>query len=49
MLPKNWETSVYQYMHLLRKKIEKDPNSPQWIMNVKGFGYKLNVVNSEVL
>jgi DNA-binding response OmpR family regulator len=36
------KSDLYQYMHLLRKKIEKDANNPQWIMNVKGFGYKLN-------
>jgi DNA-binding response OmpR family regulator len=41
------KSDLYQYMHLLRKKIEKDPNNPQWILNVKGFGYKLNIGNSE--
>jgi DNA-binding response OmpR family regulator len=41
------KSDLYQYMHLLRKKIEKNPNNPQWIMNVKGFGYKLNIGNSE--
>ncbi len=39
------KSDLYQYMHLLRKKIEKDPNNPQWIMTVKGFGYKLNIDN----
>jgi len=37
------KSDLYQYMHLLRKKIEHDPNNPQWILTVKGFGYKLNV------
>jgi len=41
------KSDLYQYMHLLRKKIEKDPNNPQWIMNVKGFGYKLNVTQED--
>jgi DNA-binding response OmpR family regulator len=41
------KSDLYQYMHLLRKKIEKDPNNPQWIMTVKGFGYKLNIGNSK--
>ena len=41
------KSDLYQYMHLLRKKIEKDPNNPQWIVTVKGFGYKLNISNSE--
>ncbi len=40
------KSDLYQYMHLLRKKIEKDPNNPQWIMNVKGFGYKLNMAQT---
>ncbi len=39
------KSDLYQYMHLLRKKIEKDVNNPQWIMNVKGFGYKLNTAH----
>ena len=36
------KSDLYQYMHLLRKKMEKDPNNPEWILNIKGFGYKLN-------
>lgn len=42
------KSDLYQYMHLLRKKIEVDPNNPQWILTVKGFGYKLNVATSAV-
>lgn len=34
---------VKQYIYQLRSKIERDPHSPQWIQNVKGFGYKLVV------
>jgi DNA-binding response OmpR family regulator len=41
------KSDLYQYMHLLRKKIEIDPNNPQWIVTVKGFGYKLNIGHSE--
>lgn len=37
------KSDLYQYMHLLRKKIENNPNKPQWILTVKGFGYKLNM------
>ncbi|MEQ1558318.1 MAG: winged helix-turn-helix domain-containing protein, partial [Methyloglobulus sp.] len=37
------KADLYQYMHLLRKKIEQDPNTPKWLMNIKGFGYKLNL------
>ncbi len=39
------KSDLYQYMHLLRKKIENDPNNPQWILTMKGFGYKLNVAS----
>ena len=38
------KSDLYQYMYLLRKKIEKDHNSPQFIMTVRGVGYKLNKV-----
>lgn len=41
------KSDLYQYMHLLRKKIEEDPNNPQWIMTVKGFGYRLNIDEAE--
>ena len=34
-------TDVKQYIYHLRSKIERDPQSPQLIQNVKGFGYKL--------
>ncbi len=40
------KSDLYQYMHLLRKKVELDPNNPCWILTVKGFGYKLNVAGS---
>lgn len=40
------KADLYQYMHLLRKKLENDPNNPQWLMNVKGFGYKLNMTQA---
>jgi DNA-binding response OmpR family regulator len=34
---------VKQYVYQLRSKIEREPHLPQWIQNVKGFGYKLAV------
>ena len=34
-------TDVKQYIYHLRNKIDRDPQSPQLIQNVKGFGYKL--------
>jgi DNA-binding response OmpR family regulator len=36
------KSDLYQYMHLLRKKVEQDPDNPQWISTVKGVGYRLN-------
>lgn len=41
------KSDLYQYMYLLRKKIEIDTNNPQWIITVKGFGYKLNIDHHE--
>jgi DNA-binding winged helix-turn-helix (wHTH) protein len=32
---------VKQYIYLLRKKVESDPEHPQLIVTVRGFGYKL--------
>ena len=32
---------VYVHIRWLREKIEKDPNKPQRIVNVRGVGYKL--------
>ena len=37
------KSDLYQYMHLLRKKIEDDPDNPLWIVTIKGVGYKLNI------
>ena len=36
------KSDLYQYMHLLRKKVEEDPDIPKWILTVKGVGYRLN-------
>jgi DNA-binding response OmpR family regulator len=41
------KSDLYQYIHLLRKKIEKDHNQPQLILNAKGFGYKLNLLSRQ--
>ncbi|WP_114325783.1 winged helix-turn-helix domain-containing protein [Candidatus Colwellia aromaticivorans] len=30
-------------MHLLRKKVECDPDNPHWIITIKGVGYKLHI------
>lgn len=34
-------TDVKQYVHLLRKRIERNPKEPRWIESVRGFGYRL--------
>jgi DNA-binding response OmpR family regulator len=31
--------NIKPYIHYLRKKIERDPAAPQWIMTVRGVGY----------
>ena len=35
------KSDLYQYMHLLRRKVEKNPDDPHWIVTIKGVGYKL--------
>ena len=37
------KSDLYQYMHLLRKKVELDPDNPHWIVTIKGIGYKLHI------
>ena len=34
-------TDVKRYIHLLRRKLERDPRQPALILTVPGFGYKL--------
>jgi len=36
------KSDLYQYIHLLRKKIENVYDNQQLILTVKGFGYRLN-------
>ena len=37
------KADLYQFMHLLRKKVELDPYKPNWIVTVKGIGYQLQI------
>ena len=37
------KSDLYQYMHLLRKKVEFDSDNPHWIITIKGVGYKLKI------
>jgi|SRR5690606_4302742 len=34
--------SVKKYVYFLRRKLESDPSRPRLVLNVRGFGYKLN-------
>lgn len=34
-------SAVRRYIWLLRQKIEPDPANPRWILNVRGYGYRL--------
>jgi len=36
-------TDVKRYIHLLRQKIEPDPQHPTFVKTVRGFGYKLEL------
>lgn len=35
------KSDLYQYIHLLRRKIEPDSQCPRWLVTVKGVGYRL--------
>ena len=34
---------VRRYIWLLRRKVEEDPSEPQWVLTVRGFGYRLEI------
>ena len=38
--------NVQQYIYMLRKKIEPDIQNPQWLITIKGFGYRLDFANT---
>jgi len=42
---RHWATAqdVKQYIYFVRKKLEADPENPQFIVTVRGFGYKLKL------
>lgn len=37
------QATVTQHIHRLRRKIERNPNKPQWLLTVRGVGYKLEL------
>lgn len=36
-----YENTVMVHVRRLREKIEEDPSKPEWLMTVRGLGYKL--------
>lgn len=38
-----YENSLMVHIRRLREKIEETPSSPQWLLTVRGLGYKLNL------
>lgn len=41
------ERTVMVHIHNLRKKIEKDPAKPEYIVTIRGFGYKFGIERSK--
>lgn len=41
MIPEDIDNIIYCLMHNLRKKLEKDPQHPEYIQTIRGIGYKL--------
>ena len=36
-----YENTLMVHIRRLREKVEKNPSSPEWILTVRGLGYKL--------
>jgi len=37
------QDNIKPYIHYLRKKIERDPAAPRWILTVRGVGYRFSM------
>ena len=37
-----YENTLMVHIRKLREKIEENPSTPQWLITVKGLGYRLN-------
>jgi DNA-binding response OmpR family regulator len=35
--------NIKPYIHYLRKKIERDPTAPRWVLTVRGIGYRFEL------
>lgn len=35
--------NIKPYIHYLRKKIERDPTAPRWVLTVRGIGYRFDL------
>ncbi|MCP1102437.1 two-component system response regulator VicR [Aequitasia blattaphilus] len=42
-----FDNTIMVHIRRLREKLEDDPSNPQYILNVKGLGYKLSVKDEE--
>lgn len=40
-----YDNTIMVHMRKLRQKLEKDPSNPEYIITVKGLGYKLHITN----
>ena len=40
------DQDIEQYIHRIRLRIEPDPSRPQYILTVRGYGYKLSIAQS---
>jgi DNA-binding response OmpR family regulator len=45
---KDETAAVRRYIFLLRQKIEVDPSDPQFIMTVRGYGYRLETATNRI-
>lgn len=42
-----FDNTIMVHIRRLREKIEKEPSRPEYLINVKGLGYKLVIKNEK--